>query len=401
MDILVFNQGGNMVRFFVTIMTFCSLLYAAQPVAVALSGTVKDKAGAPVKGVNITLVRMKDLSTKSGDDGTFTLSNKTSILSSGNMKSSFGITFQNNAIIFSGISDAVKGTMSIYAGDGRLIINTSLDDFHAGQQRITLPELSTGMYLLKVTVGGESFTRSLVCMGNAHYLGNGVATVNSAGSLALSKSAAAAIADTLVASIDGYDTSRVALTSYSKTGIEIVMNKKGEGGFAITSMAFKDGDKMPDKYTCEGKAMGGEIAPPLEWSGAPVGTKSYAITFLDFTMLASAKPSFGYHWAIWNIPSNITEMPEGLGSTATLSEMGGAQQKGATGNKFFGPCPNYPPTNCKGVTDSYGFTLYTFDKEKISPTSTNVQTLVSWFSKNAIDSTKILVTSNAKQSGCQ
>ncbi|MBN1602855.1 MAG: hypothetical protein JW915_14695 [Chitinispirillaceae bacterium] len=380
-----------MVRFFVIITVLCSLLHASQPVAVALSGTVKDNAGAPVKGVNVTLVRMKDLSTKSGDDGTFTLSNKTSILSSGNMKSSFGITFQNNAIIFSGISDDVRGTMSLHAGDGRLIINASLDGFHAGQQRITLPELSTGMYLLKVTVGGEPFTRSLVCMGNAHYLGNGMATENSAGSIALSKSAAAAVADTIIASIDGYDTTRVALTSYSKTGIEIVMNKKGV--FTITSTKFVDGDEMPDEYTCEGKAMGDGIAPPLEWSGVPAGAKSLALFFKDLTMAASSTPSYGYHWGMWNIPVTVTKMPEGLSGDAKPAAMNGAEQKGALGNKFFGPCPDYNKKG--GIKDTYAFILYAFEKEKITP-PTNLQQMDQYFDDNDIAKTQISVWSSAQ-----
>jgi phosphatidylethanolamine-binding protein (PEBP) family uncharacterized protein len=378
-----------MKRLLMTITTFCSLLYASQnPVAVTLSGTVKDKAGAPVKGVNITLAKIKDLSTKTGDDGTFTLSNKTSIFTTANMKTSYGITFKNNTIVFSSISDRITGTMSLYSGDGRLISSVSLDNLHAGQQCIALPELSTGMYLLKATVDGESFTRSLVCMENAHYLGNESVVANDNGSLTLRKENAAAIADTLIASIDSYDTTRYALTSYSKTNIEIVMNKKGAGGFSITSTAFKEGDKMPDKYTCQGKTFTGMTAPPLAWSGAPSGTKSYAMTFLDVTILATTDPAYGYHWAMWNIPSTVTQLAEGFAGTLYMQKSAVAAMAGGS-NKFFGPCP--------GKKDTYALTLYTFDEETVNPgNNPDVKALVTFFSKNATDSTKISVWSDAK-----
>jgi phosphatidylethanolamine-binding protein (PEBP) family uncharacterized protein len=232
-------------------------------------------------------------------------------------------------------------------------------------------------------------------MGNNLYLRNETAETQNNGLFSLRKRTA--VVDTLIASKVEYDTTRIPLNSYSSDTIKIVLNKKGV--FTITSTKFVNGDTMPKEYTCNGKTMGSEKAPPLKWSGAPAGTKSYAMTFLDTSLFASANPSMGYHYAIWNIPDSITKMPEGLSGTSPSPEMGGATQKSALGTKFFGPCPNQPADNCS-KTDTYVFTLYTFNQAKISPTSTSIMTLVSWFSKNAIDSTKISVKSKASTTGC-
>jgi phosphatidylethanolamine-binding protein (PEBP) family uncharacterized protein len=101
---------------------------------------------------------------------------------------------------------------------------------------------------------------------------------------------------------------------------------------------------------------------------------------------------------MWNIPSSATQMDESPTNGQLPTGISGASQKGALqDNGFFGPCPNM---NGCSENHTYAFTLYSFNQEKISPTSTSVQTLVSWFSKNANDSTKISVTSNASTTGC-
>lgn len=388
-----------MKRLLMITMTLCSLLYAAEePVSVTLSGTVKDGDGEPLEGVTVTLAQMDSLSAETGADGAFTLTNVTGVLTPENRKASFGFTFRNNAVVFTSLSKKVSGTMALYSGDGRLITSVSLDRLHTGQQRVTLPELSSGIYLLAGTVGGESFTRSLVCIGNDLYMKNKTTEAGGNGSFTLKKTAAAAVSDTIIASKEGYDTAMLPIDSYTMEDIEIELTEEGQGGeFTITSTSFSDGDEMPDEYTCEGKAMGDEISPQFAWSGAPEGTKSFAMVFKDMTIVESS-PSMAYHWAMWNIPASVTEMPEGLSGDQFPSEMGGAEQKSAMGgmggsNEFLGPCPDYTHT---GATHDYSLTLYAFDQEEISPTSTGVQQLDQWFEQNAIDKTEITATSDAE-----
>jgi phosphatidylethanolamine-binding protein (PEBP) family uncharacterized protein len=42
---------------------------------------------------------------------------------------------------------------------------------------------------------------------------------------------------------------------------------------ALSSPAFSHGGEIPRKHTCEGR----DVSPPLAWSGAPDGTKSFAL----------------------------------------------------------------------------------------------------------------------------
>ena len=47
--------------------------------------------------------------------------------------------------------------------------------------------------------------------------------------------------------------------------------------FSLTSPAFRDGGQIPTKYTGDGE----NLSPPLEWSDAPAGTKSFALVVED------------------------------------------------------------------------------------------------------------------------
>src|ERR1700740_2214099 len=54
----------------------------------------------------------------------------------------------------------------------------------------------------------------------------------------------------------------------------------------LTSSALKDNDQLAVKNACADKqrspnCVGENISPPLAWSGAPEGTKSFAIVMLD------------------------------------------------------------------------------------------------------------------------
>jgi phosphatidylethanolamine-binding protein (PEBP) family uncharacterized protein len=125
----------------------------------------------------------------------------------------------------------------------------------------------------------------------------------------------------------------------------------GSATFALTSPGHSDGAKFAPKYTCAEKGFNGSILPELNWTPGPAGTKSYAITFIDRT-LADKGMINGYHWAIWNIPTSVMKLAEGMTNASTLM----AKQTGA----FLGPCPNFVGS---GNTDNYEFTLYALKSE--------------------------------------
>src|SRR4051812_33766119 len=93
-------------------------------------------------------------------------------------------------------------------------------------------------------------------------------------------------------------------------------------GFTLSSPTIKPGSMLTDAqvfkgFGCEGK----NVSPALKWSGAPSGTKSYAVTVYD----PDAPTGSGWwHWIVYNIPATATELPEGAGGADSKGMPAGA-----------------------------------------------------------------------------
>lgn len=102
----------------------------------------------------------------------------------------------------------------------------------------------------------------------------------------------------------------------------------------LTSADVSDGDKLP-------AAQAGEdaVSPQLSWSGAPEGTKAYAVTCYD----PDAPTASGYwHWAVFNIPASVTSLEAGTGDDELLGLPDGAVAlRGDSGARGF--CGAQPP----------------------------------------------------------
>jgi Raf kinase inhibitor-like YbhB/YbcL family protein len=81
--------------------------------------------------------------------------------------------------------------------------------------------------------------------------------------------------------------------------------------FALTSRDLRKGDKLAMAQVSGIFGAGGEdVSPQLSWSGFPPGTKSFVVTMYD----PEAPTVSGFwHWAVVNIPGNVTELPAGAG----------------------------------------------------------------------------------------
>ena len=119
--------------------------------------------------------------------------------------------------------------------------------------------------------------------------------------------------------------------------------------FTLTSTAFKEGATIPVKHTCDGA----DVSPPLVWSGAPPGTKAFALIADD----PDAPAGTWVHWVLYNLPGSAAGLTENVAKTVTLPDLGGALQ-GRTDFRrpgYGGPCP--PP----GPAHRYFFKLYALD----------------------------------------
>lgn len=127
-----------------------------------------------------------------------------------------------------------------------------------------------------------------------------------------------------------------------------------EGGLVLRSDAFGDGQPIPERYSDYGEG----VSPPLSWQ--PVeGARSYALVMEDPD---AAKPKPFVHWVAWNIPGELTSLPEGLHTQPRLTEpedlRQGSNSRGSTG--YFGPKP--PPGT---GTHHYHFQLFALDVESM------------------------------------
>lgn len=146
----------------------------------------------------------------------------------------------------------------------------------------------------------------------------------------------------------------------------------GSGSLTLTSPTHMDGAKFDSKYTCaespplSGKMTGGlgnGINPELDWSGVPAGTMSFAITFLDMTLINAGMDSLGNHWAMWNIPASAMKLPEG--TTMLSGDFAMAKQSGA----FLAPCAQSLMNN---MDDQYEFTIYALSTATLNVSGTSV-----------------------------
>ena len=103
--------------------------------------------------------------------------------------------------------------------------------------------------------------------------------------------------------------------------------------FALMSPAFASGGTIPARFTCDGA----NAIAPLRWTGAPSGTRSFALIVDD-----PDAPGTFLHRLAWGIPGTA----KGLAGRAPVEGLNGRGQVG-----WMGPCP---PSG----THRYVFRLY-------------------------------------------
>jgi Raf kinase inhibitor-like YbhB/YbcL family protein len=104
---------------------------------------------------------------------------------------------------------------------------------------------------------------------------------------------------------------------------------------SMTSSAFKAGERIPSKYTCEGE----DISPPLAFAGVPKGTKSLALIVDDPDAPDPNAPKLVWaHWLVFNLPPDI----EALSEDASRKGLPKGSVTGLSDRKqtsYHGPCP--------------------------------------------------------------
>ncbi len=118
----------------------------------------------------------------------------------------------------------------------------------------------------------------------------------------------------------------------------------------VTSSAFVAGKPIPKKYAYHGE--GDNVSPPLAWTGAPDGTKSFVLLVEDPDAPSPKhpRPKPWVHWVLFDIPASVTSLAEGKAA--------GIQGENDFGQAAYGgPMP--PPGS---GTHRYFFKVYALDR---------------------------------------
>lgn len=130
--------------------------------------------------------------------------------------------------------------------------------------------------------------------------------------------------------------------------------------FTLVSPDIEPNGTIDPRFEYDGSGCSGENrSPALKWSGAPAGTKSFAVTVFD----PDAPTGSGWwHWMVINIPADVTGLPAGAGvANSSVLPKGAVQNRIDYGVAAFGGvCP--PPGD---KPHRYVFTVHALGVEKL------------------------------------
>ena len=145
----------------------------------------------------------------------------------------------------------------------------------------------------------------------------------------------------------------------------------------LTSDAFRDGQRIPAEFTCDGAGR----TPAIQWSDPPAATKSFALVIDD----ADAPGGTFRHWGVFDIP-------------ASARSVGGGRRVGTEVTNDFGK-PGYGgpcPPKGRGA-HHYHFTLCALDVDRLDlGTNSKVRDVESEASKHAIAQGELIGTYERK-----
>jgi Raf kinase inhibitor-like YbhB/YbcL family protein len=130
--------------------------------------------------------------------------------------------------------------------------------------------------------------------------------------------------------------------------------------FQLSSPDIAPDSTIDKRFEYNGFGCNGENrSPVLRWSGAPEGTKSYALTCYD----PDAPTGSGWwHWVLVNVPAGTSELQADAGNASGANLPPGAQQiRNDYGENAWGgmaPPPGDPPHR-------YIFTLHALGTERL------------------------------------
>lgn len=138
----------------------------------------------------------------------------------------------------------------------------------------------------------------------------------------------------------------------------------------IESKAFREKEKIPDKYTANGE----DINPPLEIKNIPENTKSLALIVDD----PDAPVGCWVHWLVWNIKPTTNTISQDSVPEGSIQGINDFKK-----NNYGGP---NPPSG----THRYFFKIYALDTILNLDKNSNKEDLLKEMENHIIDQAQLI-----------
>ncbi|WP_096086941.1 YbhB/YbcL family Raf kinase inhibitor-like protein [Agaribacterium haliotis] len=122
--------------------------------------------------------------------------------------------------------------------------------------------------------------------------------------------------------------------------------------FRLSSSDYKDGAVIPRSHACTARG-GSNSSPEFSWQNPPPQTASFALIMDDEVSPCGAGVNACKHWAVFNIPAEISSLPLDFNPASMHGVVEGRAYNGAIG--YAGPCPPF--------AHIYKSTIYALDKD--------------------------------------
>lgn len=163
-------------------------------------------------------------------------------------------------------------------------------------------------------------------------------------------------------------------TSGRRESSPLTDDRKQSGSFVLRSPEVADGGQLPKDYTADGSSA----TLPLEWNGAPEGTRSYALI-----MHHVAPDGIKWYWTLYNIPATVHSLPRNVKGVGTL------------GNNSINERTEYAPPKSKGPgPKTYIYTVYALSSPvqlSVSPTQVSREVLLAAMKDRTLASAELRV----------
>ena len=155
------------------------------------------------------------------------------------------------------------------------------------------------------------------------------------------------------------------------------------GTLKIASPAFKSGELIPAKYSCDAD----KVNPPLEFSGVPAAAKSLALIIDDPDVPKTLIPTGEFvHWLVWDIAPTSKGIAEADKSAATM---------GLNGTGKPGYYPMCPPDR----EHRYFFKVYALDTMLGAAKITNKAALLAAMKGHIVGQAELMARYPRKKQG--